>query len=89
MPPDRGLGGSNVLEDARLLASILGKPEEGIVWPKAIAEYEMQMFARAKKAVDESTKAAKMHVIKGPVAIWMRNTVLRIIGFVIAMKSRD
>ena len=87
MPPDRGLGGNNVLEDARLLTSILGNPKEDIVWPRAIAEYERQMFARAKKAVEESTKAAKMHIIKNPVSIWMRNAILKVIGIVIAMKS--
>lgn len=89
MPPDRGLGGNNVLEDARLLTSILGRHQKEIVWSQAIAEYEMQMFARAKEAVLESTKAAKMHVIKNPLSMWMRNTILRFMGFVIAMKGRD
>jgi 2-polyprenyl-6-methoxyphenol hydroxylase-like FAD-dependent oxidoreductase len=65
MPPDRGLGGNNVLEDARLLTSILGAPSKNIVWPKVVAVDETQMFARAKKAVEESTKAAKMHILKG------------------------
>jgi 2-polyprenyl-6-methoxyphenol hydroxylase-like FAD-dependent oxidoreductase len=89
MPPDRGLGGNNVLEDARLLTSILEKTESDIVWSQAVAEYETQMFARARKAVEESTKAAKMHVIKGPVSIWVRNTILKIMGRVIALKGRN
>ena len=88
MPPDRGLGGNNVLEDARLLTSILGRPEKVIAWSQAIAKYETQMFARAKRAVEESTKAAKMHIIKNPVSMWMRNTILKIMGFIIAMKNR-
>lgn len=87
MAPDRGLGGNNVLEDARLLVSILGAPDKPIVWSQAIAEYENQMFARAKKAVAESTRAAKMHVIKNPISVWIRNTMLKIIGFFIVMKS--
>jgi salicylate hydroxylase len=88
MPPDRGLGGNNVLEDARLLVSILGAPQKDIVWPKVIAEYETQMLARAKRAVEESTKAAKMHIIKNPVSIIMRNTILKIMGLVMAWKNR-
>lgn len=87
MPPDRGLGGNNVLEDARLLTSLLGAPNKNADWPSIIAEYESQMFARTKKAVEESNKAAKMHVMKNPISIWMRNTMLRIAGFMLSMKS--
>lgn len=87
MPPDRGLGGNNVLEDARLLTEILDSSKV-IVWSKAIAEYESQMFMRAKKAVNESTKAAKMHIIKNPVSILIRNSIFKIMGLIIAMKNR-
>lgn len=57
MPPDRGLGGNNVLEDARLLSSLLASLSQPINWPKLIEEYEREMFARARIAVQESENA--------------------------------
>ncbi|MDF2550101.1 MAG: hypothetical protein K0S07_1168 [Chlamydiales bacterium] len=59
MPPDRGLGGNNVLEDARLLSALLTSSPKPIDWPRLTEEYERQMFARAKKAVQESDSAAE------------------------------
>lgn len=59
MPPDRGLGGNNVLEDARLLSNLLASSSKPIDWPKLIEKYEKEMFARAKIAVDESESAAE------------------------------
>ncbi len=59
MPPDRGLGGNNVLEDARLLSTLLASSPKPINWPKLIEEFERQMFDRAKKAVQESDSAAE------------------------------
>ncbi len=88
MPPDRGLGGNNVLEDARLLTSLLGQPQQNLNWQALLAQYESKMFARAKEAVEESNRAAKMHVMKNPISIWVRNMVLRVMGFVIAKKTR-
>jgi salicylate hydroxylase len=59
MPPDRGLGGNNVLEDARLLVSLLASSSKPIDWPKLTGEFEKEMFARAKIAVQESENAAQ------------------------------
>ena len=59
MPPDRGLGGNNVLEDARLLSALLAGSEEPIDWRKLVEKYEREMFARAKIAVQESESAAE------------------------------
>jgi len=59
MVPDRGLGGNNALEDARLLTSLLVCSPKPIDWQKLTAEYEEQMFARAKKAVEDSYAAAE------------------------------
>lgn len=59
MPPDKGLGGNNVLEDARLLLSLVASSNEPIDWRKLIESYEKEMFARAKKAVQESNNAAE------------------------------
>jgi 2-polyprenyl-6-methoxyphenol hydroxylase-like FAD-dependent oxidoreductase len=55
----RGLGGNNVLEDARLLSSLLSASPHPIDWPKLIGQYEREMFARAKIAVQESENAAE------------------------------
>ena len=61
MPPGQGLGGSNVLEDARLLSKLLSSSPKRINWTKLTEEYERQMFARAKKAVQESEGTAESH----------------------------
>lgn len=58
MPPDRGLGGNNVLEDARLLSTLLASSPKPIDWPRVTEEFEREMFARTKKAVHESDHAA-------------------------------
>ena len=59
MPPDRALGGNNVLEDARLLTTLLVSSSRPIDWPKLIEQYEREMFARARTAIEESESAAE------------------------------
>lgn len=59
MPPDLALGGNNVLEDARLLSSLLASSTKPIDWPRIMGDYESQMFARARIAVQESNNAAE------------------------------
>lgn len=61
MPPGQGLGGSNVLEDARLLSDLLGSSQKPINWPKLTGEYERQMFTRVRKVVQESNNTAEPH----------------------------
>jgi 2-polyprenyl-6-methoxyphenol hydroxylase-like FAD-dependent oxidoreductase len=58
MPPDRGLGGNNVLEDARVLSALLTASPQPIDWPRLTEAFEREMFARAKLAVQESEGAA-------------------------------
>lgn len=55
----RGLGGNNVLEDARLLSVLLTTSPNPMDWPKVIEQYEREMCARAKIAVQESENAAQ------------------------------
>ncbi len=59
MLPDKGLGGNNALEDARLLSSLLASSPNPINWSEVIEKYEREMFARAKIAVQESENAAE------------------------------
>ncbi len=59
MPTEKGLGGNNVLEDARLLSALLANSPEPIDWHGFIERYEREMFARAKIAVRESEGAAE------------------------------
>lgn len=59
MPPDKGMGGNNVLEDARLLSALLKAAPTPIDWPSLIDRYEREMFERTKIAVDESERAAE------------------------------
>lgn len=58
MPTERGLGGNNALEDARLLTALLASSPKPIDWPKWIEAFEREMFARARVAVQESESAA-------------------------------
>lgn len=59
MPTEKGLGGNNVLEDARLLSALLASEPNPIDWPGLIEKYEREMFARARAAVQESESAAE------------------------------
>ncbi len=59
MPPDKALGGNNVLEDARLLSSLLAGAPNPIDWPGLIEKYEREMFARARAAIHESESAVE------------------------------
>ena len=59
MSTEKGLGGNNVLEDARLLSTLLADAPKPIDWPRLIEKYEKKMFARARVAVQESESAAE------------------------------
>lgn len=59
MPTEKGLGGNNVLEDARLLSALLADAPNPIDWPRLVEKYEREMFARARVAVQESESAAE------------------------------
>lgn len=58
MPTEKGLGGNNVLEDARLLSSLLIDSEKPINRSRLVEKYEREMFARARIAIQESEAAA-------------------------------
>lgn len=85
MPPDRGLGGNNVLEDARLLTSLLTGQKQ--ITKEIIAEYERQMFTRAEKAVVESYRALRMHLIKNKLGAKARNVSLKIAWAIKRMRT--
>ena len=55
MPPSYGLGGSHVLEDARLLTELLTSALYSLNWEDITATYESKMIARVKKVVHESS----------------------------------
>lgn len=57
MPTERGLGGNNVLEDARLLSTLLAS--NSCDWSSVTEKYEREMFARVKIAVQDSESAAE------------------------------
>ncbi len=59
MPTEKGLGGNNVLEDARLLSTLLASASKPMDWPRLIESFERKMFARARVAVEESEGAAE------------------------------
>jgi len=59
MPTEKGLGGNNVFEDARLLSALLASSPKPIDWAGMIEKYEREMFVRVKIAVQESENAAE------------------------------
>jgi 2-polyprenyl-6-methoxyphenol hydroxylase-like FAD-dependent oxidoreductase len=59
MPTEKGLGGNNVIEDARLLSTLLASSPKPIDWPRLTEAFEREMFARARIAVQESESAAE------------------------------
>lgn len=59
MPTEKGLGGNNVLEDARLLSTLLATSQEPIDCSSLIGKYEREMFTRSRIAVKESESAAE------------------------------
>ena len=61
MPPGQGLGGSNVLEDARLLTELLTLSLRPVDWQHVTETYEREMMARAKKGVHESNNTDESH----------------------------
>ena len=85
MPPDRGIGGNNVFEDARLLTSLLAAVKYDSNLPQLIGEYEQSLFTRAKKAVKASEKAAKIHHLKSDWRICIRNLALKLMGTMITL----
>lgn len=70
MPPQRGLGGNNAFEDARLLCARLDD----------IGAYEREMFTRAKVAIEESEEAAQLMHLRNPITRGLRNAALAIGG---------
>lgn len=83
MPPDRGIGVTNVFEDARLLTSLLASEKGEGNLSKLIGEYEHSMLVRAKKEVAASDKAAKIHHLQSFWGIQLRNLALKSIGIII------
>ena len=61
MPPGQGLGGSHVLEDARLLTELLTASPKPMDWPRLTERYERQMVTRARKVVHESNNTDEAH----------------------------
>ncbi len=59
MSPEKGLGGNNVLEDARLLSALLASSSKPIDWAGVTGRFEREMFARVRVAVQESESAAE------------------------------
>lgn len=61
MPPGKGLGGSNVLEDARILTQLFKDSSRPFDWSKLTATYEKEMFERTKTVAEESSNVEDMH----------------------------
>ena len=79
MPPDRRLGGNHVLEDARVLTQLLLAAKSTLDYKKIIGQYEQVMFERAKQAVKKSEFSARIHHLRNPLAVSVRNGMLKIL----------
>jgi 2-polyprenyl-6-methoxyphenol hydroxylase-like FAD-dependent oxidoreductase len=74
MTPYLGQGGCQALEDAVVLARCLG--ESGVL-PQALRDYESVRRPRANKFVKRSWQAGRLAQLENPVAVALRNALMR------------
>ena len=88
MPPHRGIGGNTAFEDAATFAAEVERAvtSGSVDWAGVTSAYEVAMFARGHKAVDESMETAQMVHMNGAVLTGVRNFVLRLADWVGGVK---
>lgn len=81
MLPTMGQGACTALEDAYVIAKCL-QTQPSVV--AAFAQYEALRFPRTTAIVDLSLQSAKMGKLKHPLAVGLRNTIMKAMGSVIS-----
>jgi 2-polyprenyl-6-methoxyphenol hydroxylase-like FAD-dependent oxidoreductase len=81
MLPTMGQGACTALEDAYVVAQCLqAQPDPGL----AFQQYEALRFPRTKAIVEASLRSAKLGELSHPVAVGLRNTMMRVMGSAIS-----
>ena len=70
-----GQGGCMAIEDAVVLAHVLARAASPAA---ALADYERRRVARTTRIVNQSFRFGKLAQLENPLAIWLRNTLLRL-----------
>jgi 2-polyprenyl-6-methoxyphenol hydroxylase-like FAD-dependent oxidoreductase len=86
MLPTVGQGACTALEDAYVVAQCLqAQPDPSI----AFQQYESLRFPRTKAIVEESLRSSKMGKLSNPLAVRLRNIVMRAMGSAIRNRFRS
>ena len=86
MLPTMGQGVCTALEDAYVVAKCLEAQSDPIA---AFQRYESLRFPRTKAIVEQSLRAAKMGELKNPLAVGLRNTLIKVMGSAMSSSFRS
>ncbi|MBF2050256.1 MAG: FAD-dependent monooxygenase [Elainella sp. C42_A2020_010] len=81
MLPTMGQGACTALEDAYVIAKCLKEQSDPIA---AFRQYESLRFPRTKAIVEQSLQSSKMSELSNPLAVGLRNTLMKVMGSAIS-----
>ncbi len=81
MLPTMGQGACTALEDAYVVAKCLKEQSDPIA---AFQQYESLRFPRTKAIVEQSLQSSKMGELSNPLAVGLRNTLMKVMGSAIS-----
>jgi len=81
-----GQGACTALEDAYVVAKCLEEKSDLIA---AFQRYESLRFPRTKVIVEQSLQSGKMGELKNPLAVGLRNTLMKVMGSAISSSFRS
>lgn len=86
MLPTMGQGACTALEDAYVVAKCLKEQSDPIA---AFQQYESLRFPRTKAIVEQSLQSGKMGELKNPLAVGLRNTLMKVMGSAISSSFKS
>lgn len=81
MLPTMGQGACTALEDAYAIAKCLQEQPDPTL---AVKQYESLRFPRTKEIVEQSLRSSQMGKLTNPLAVGLRNTLMKIMGSAIS-----
>jgi 2-polyprenyl-6-methoxyphenol hydroxylase-like FAD-dependent oxidoreductase len=86
MLPTMGQGACTALEDAYVVAKCLEEHHDPIA---AFQHYEALRFPRTKAIIEQSLRSGKMGELKNPFAVYLRNTLIKVMGSAISSSFKS
>lgn len=77
MLPTMGQGACTALEDAYVVAKCLAEQSDAAA---AFQKYELLRFSRTKAIVEQSLRSSKMGKLRNPLAVGLRNVLMKVMG---------